>query len=209
MFNPNEIYNIGRPMNHCLLCGADIIEQEKHPSMIDYSEMDSVRKDYCFNCWQKIENRQFFSFWIAKRIKPGPDKRTTRAERNKILIQLFLSLYNSGEKHRYRSHLFLLAHLLMKYNVFKWKETISANDIKDNAEMNLSLDINAIKEDDSELQSSKNDENPQEEFIASSFIVFIQKDTGEEFTIEDVPLDDESLVEIKKEIDANLEGKEI
>ncbi len=206
-----EGYNIQRPMNHCIICGADIVDQEKHPSMLDYSDNDSIRKDYCFNCWKELDNRKFFSFWIAKRIKPGPDKKTTKIERNKSFLQLFISLYHSKEKYKYRPHLFLLSHFLMKYQVFKWKETISANESERNFDIKLDIDIKDNREINSESDSEKNEnitDSSSPAYSASGYIIFIHRETGDEYTVEDIPLDDENLVNIKKEIDSAFEIKE-
>lgn len=212
MLNPGEGYNIQRPMNHCLLCGADIVMKERHPSLIDYSEEDSVRKDYCFECWSKLNNHKFFSFWIAKRIKPDPDKKITRLERNRTLLQLFLSLYASQERAGFRAHLFLISHLLMRYQVFKWKETktIAELDSAQLQKLNLEL-LPPLSKDGAQHEEAGHGDEAQipEEFVPSSFIVFIQKETGEEFIIEDIPLDDEKFLEIKRELDSQLDGKEL
>ena len=206
MIDSKDIYGIQRPLNNCLLCGADIIDQEKHPSLIDKSDEDTIRKDYCFNCWEKIENKKYFSFWVAKRIKPGPDRRTTRAERNRSLLQLFLSLYNSDQQ-RFRSHLFILSHLLMRYQVFKWKETKFVEKTEQD-ESQLDAELPTTPDIGSQPTNISIEPEQSPSYQPANLIVFERRETGEEYIVEDVSLDDESLIEIKKEIDSITEIKE-
>ncbi|MFP4379481.1 MAG: hypothetical protein ACLFUS_03175 [Candidatus Sumerlaeia bacterium] len=81
------------------------------------------RLDYCADCWQKIKDQAYFSFWIGKRKQSDlPPKKLNRAERNMALVALFDSLNeHNGAESNYTPHLFFLAHLLMKYKIFKWK----------------------------------------------------------------------------------------
>ncbi|MCX7014062.1 MAG: hypothetical protein NTW86_16165 [Candidatus Sumerlaeota bacterium] len=119
---------IQRPSEKCLLCGADLVEARKHPSAIQPEGEDSVlRKDYCPRCWEQLDDEQFFSHWMAKR-EPRPERtRISREERNRLLLAYFehLSRVDSSEMEALEreARRFFLAHLLMRFRVFRWKST--------------------------------------------------------------------------------------
>lgn len=80
------------------------------------------RADYCESCWNKMKEEAWFSFWIGKRTTSDlPKKRLNRTERNLALVALFDSLSDriDGEND-FTPHLFFIAHLLMKFKIFKW-----------------------------------------------------------------------------------------
>jgi hypothetical protein len=81
------------------------------------------RYDYCEKCWEEIKDKAFFSFWVGKPNESNlPPRKLNRAERNMALVALFDSLAErSGSENDYTPHLFFLAHLLMKYRIFKWQ----------------------------------------------------------------------------------------
>jgi hypothetical protein len=80
------------------------------------------REDYCLKCWKELKERAYFSFWMGKRDATSlPPKKLNRAERNVVLAALFESLLERhDEENDQAPHLFFLAHLLMKFKVFKW-----------------------------------------------------------------------------------------
>jgi len=112
-----------RPAKNCLLCGVNIEKAEQHASILNLSETEeALRKDICPKCWTQISKPEYFSFWVTKRYQEGPtseERRLAKSERNQALWALFNVLYaqNSDEL---GPHLFLTAHLLMKYRVLQF-----------------------------------------------------------------------------------------
>lgn len=78
-----------------------------------------MRQDYCPACWEKVRQKNYFSFWIARREAPKPRKIKNRKERNAALLAYFDVLVQKNDS-AYAQHLFFLAHLLMKFSVLKW-----------------------------------------------------------------------------------------
>ncbi len=78
-----------------------------------------TRQDYCPACWEKVRQKNYFSFWIARREAPKPRKIKNRKERNAALLAYFDVLVQKNDS-AYSQHLFFLAHLLMKFSVLKW-----------------------------------------------------------------------------------------
>jgi hypothetical protein len=117
----DKYLNISRPNKNCLLCGGSLVEIQKHPSiLVDSQEEMALRKDFCHKCWDQINNKDYFSYWITRRIAPDPKRKFSKKERDALLLRLFESLYQkTDEKSIYI--LFYLAHLLMRYKVFAWK----------------------------------------------------------------------------------------
>lgn len=116
-------FEIEKPGDHCLLCAKSLTDQEKHPSILTSEENKQIRKDYCAECWRKLRDRNYFCFWVAKRLKPTPSKSEGKRKVKTMLYNLFKSL-SAQSSPDYSAHLFVLAHLLMKLKVFKWLETL-------------------------------------------------------------------------------------
>ncbi len=93
-------------------------------------EPEFIRLDYCDACWAKQKEQAFFSFWIAARKNTDqPKKKLNRTERNLALQALFDSLSDhNGDENDYTPHLYFIAHLLMKYKLFKWTPSIEDPD---------------------------------------------------------------------------------
>lgn len=132
---------IGRPTNSCVACGAEIAHAGKHPSVLrqrsetpENLEGDSAddlgprREDYCAACWQELSEKDFVGFWLAKREPPKVRKIESKKERNAGLLAWFEHLQLQNPDDEIRQSLFFLAHLLMKYGVFKWQRTETADD---------------------------------------------------------------------------------
>ena len=128
-----ELYlKITRPQNVCVKCGAAINQEGHHPSAIfsastptaTGSEEDEavLRQDFCPTCWQEVVGTDYYSFWLAKRERPKTRKIQNRKERNTTLLAYFDYLYQQNDAVN-AQHLFFLAHLLMKFSVFKWVRT--------------------------------------------------------------------------------------
>jgi hypothetical protein len=92
------------------------------PKPAEEEEASFLRHDYCTACWNDLKERAYFSFWIGKRSLAGlPPKKLNKAERNVALAALFDSLADrSDEDPGLAPHLFFLAHLLMKFKIFRW-----------------------------------------------------------------------------------------
>lgn len=121
--NPQNYLHFRRPENNCLLCEKPIHAGGHHPSVIRYSETEEViRNDFCDACWQQMEDRQYFSFWVTNRIEAptAEERRLMRSERNEALWRLFAALHDS-QTQDVAPQLFLLAHLLMRYKVLAFK----------------------------------------------------------------------------------------
>ena len=115
-----QYFNIKRPEKSCLLCGCSLLDAEKHPSILVHGGDEPLRKDFCPKCWERLQDREYFSYWITKRLKPASDRRLTRKERNDLLLRMFESLYQQNDE-KNATMLFYLAHLLMRYKIFNWK----------------------------------------------------------------------------------------
>ncbi len=114
-----------RPHDQCLLCGTSLPSAGRHPTVLEFDDKEeAVRRDFCPACWQKAGNPGYFSFWVTKRIS-GPtaaERRLAKHERNEAFWRLFLALHGA-QTDEYRTQLFLLAHLLMRYRVMTFKGT--------------------------------------------------------------------------------------
>lgn len=131
-----ELYlKIGKPQNVCIRCNAPIAEAGKHASALlepgsQYittppTEDGPVRQDYCTDCWRELAADNFVSFWLARRDPPKPRKIQNRKERNAVLVSYFETLKGKSDTESCQTQ-FVLAHLLMKYGVFKWVRSETA-----------------------------------------------------------------------------------
>ena len=131
-----ELYlRIGRPHNTCLLCGKPIAGDLKHPSMLapepiaagpGASHDDSLRRDYCSDCWaSSAKDEDYVGFWVTGREPPKPRKARTKKERNVARFSWFEAIQSKDDPEM-ATRLYLLAHLLMKYGVFKWVKSEAA-----------------------------------------------------------------------------------
>ncbi|MEO8376070.1 MAG: hypothetical protein ABI579_00230 [Candidatus Sumerlaeota bacterium] len=116
----DQYLKFSRPHNSCLLCGKALNVDGRHPSLIQLSDKeDTIRQDFCSECWEKKQSGDYFSYWVTKRVNSeSPEqRRLNRAERNEALWRLFAALYESKDAPELAPQLFLVAHLLMKYKV--------------------------------------------------------------------------------------------
>lgn len=142
-----ETLKIESASNYCLSCNKLLTEEDHHPSILKEEESKETgyeRKDYCSNCWKKIQDKNYYLFWIKKRIKIKKDKTISKKERNQIILSYFNYLQSKDKEIilkdeaipqeqdiesvnqtiDYKYHLYFISHLLMKYGVFKWKKDI-------------------------------------------------------------------------------------
>lgn len=148
MLEKADYLRVGKRGGVCAKCGASLEEADRHPSVLR-EEFDATdiapeveqpvpqeqqhpvkeeqapfsRYDYCPKCWAELKDSAYFSFWIGRRIEEDlPPKKLNRAERNMALAALFDSLKErNDEETDYTPHLYFIAHLLMKYKIFKWQ----------------------------------------------------------------------------------------
>lgn len=121
---------IAKPQATCVLCGAPLAEAGKHPSVLvapeaaQNGESDDIprREDYCPRCWEDRASKNYVGFWITKREPPQPRKVQNRRERNARLAAYFDYFYHE-DRVAHAPRLFFLAHLLMRYGVFRWLRT--------------------------------------------------------------------------------------
>jgi len=113
-----------RADRECLLCGTSLPDVGKHPSILKFGEKaETIRQDFCPKCWGQMEHREYFSYWLTRRLNEGPspeERKLVKAERNERLWALFNALY-AERSEELAPHLFLLAHLLMKYRVLAFQ----------------------------------------------------------------------------------------
>jgi len=123
-----DFSSIPAPSDKCVVCGRDLALVNKHPSLLNVDDQDRAeRRDVCPECWEKMGEGDFFSFWLTQREPPKPDSRITREEQNRRLLALFERICGLGED-RFRPHLYVLAHTLMKRRLFKWEGTEKGED---------------------------------------------------------------------------------
>jgi len=121
--DPIDFSAIPAPSGKCMVCDRDLASVGKHPSVLHVDEKgEPQRRDICPDCWEKMADRKFFSFWLTQREPPKPDPRVTREEQNRRLMALFEQMRDSGDE-RFRPHLYVLAHALMKRRLLKWEGT--------------------------------------------------------------------------------------
>lgn len=118
------LLTINRPQKLCMNCNAPLDVIERHPSILRTVQKRQIeRLDYCPECWRQMKDEVYESFWITKRvIKPQRVRKLSRKERNTALRALFESLWERREAEDVGPHIFLLAHLLLKWGGLKWKK---------------------------------------------------------------------------------------
>jgi hypothetical protein len=150
MLETPDYMQIGKRRTHCAGCGVSLVEETRHPSVLlereqvapsgetnapsdapaapapsDSSESPAPfeRLDYCAKCWDEIKQAAYFSFWVGRRTENDlPVRKLNRAERNLALAALFDSLSErDASEGDFKPHLYFLAHLLMKFRIFKWQ----------------------------------------------------------------------------------------
>jgi hypothetical protein len=187
MLNEADYLHVSKRRTHCAGCGASLVENECHPSVLvapegagewetpfdpahaeaasqadapdaappaadaetageeeskpptkgpekdaapdaESSETNDafLRLDYCATCWADIKERAYFSFWIGRRTESDqPPRKLNRVERNLALAALYDSLAERDDSETdFTPHLYFLAHLLMKFRIFKWQPGI-------------------------------------------------------------------------------------
>jgi len=123
-----DFSTIPAPSRKCVVCDRDLAAVSKHPSVLELTvKGDPHRRDICQECWEKMADRQFFSFWLTQREAPKPDPKIAREEQNRRLMAMFEMMLDAKED-RFRPHLYVLAHTLMKRRLLKWEGTQKGED---------------------------------------------------------------------------------
>ena len=128
--NDVDFSAIPAPGHKCVVCDRDLAALGKHPTVLDVTEKgDPQRRDVCRECWDNLadNDRKFFSFWLTQREAPKPDPKIDREEQNRRLMALFEQWRDSNDD-RFRPHLYVLAHTLMKRRLLKWEGTEKGED---------------------------------------------------------------------------------
>jgi hypothetical protein len=115
------LLSISRPQKLCMNCNAPLDTIARHPSVLRLAAHAAERADYCPECWQLLKDEAYDSFWITRRV-PRERPRLNRRQRSAALRALFESLWERREEENVGPHLYLLAHLLMKWGGLRWKE---------------------------------------------------------------------------------------
>ena len=119
---------IPAPSRKCMVCDRDLAFVTKHPSVLRVSDKGiPQRSDVCPECWEKMADRKCFSFWLTQRAAPNPDPKIAREDQNRRLMALFEMMLDAKED-RFRPHLYVLAHTLMKRRLLKWEGTQKGED---------------------------------------------------------------------------------
>jgi hypothetical protein len=164
-----DFSSIPKPGQKCAICGCDLAQVSKHPSVLQTTESGNAeRRDVCPACWEKMPEHDFLSFWLSRREPPRPDPRLSREQQRAALMRLFEQMLTANEP-RLRAHLYVLAHTLMKRRMLKW-------------------------------EGSEKGEDGIEQ------IVFRNLATDELIRIEEIDLEDASLVAVMRDIEGALAG---
>ena len=131
------LQRISKPQPACIKCGAPLMETGMHPAAViarngadlfDAAPEEIMREDFCTECWEKSEEREaFLAHWLAKREPPKPGKARTRKERAAMLDQWFGWWQDQPESLERDRHLYIIAHLLMKYLILRWQKTVQTD----------------------------------------------------------------------------------
>ena len=119
----NKQYEINRPAEKCVMCGKPIIGMTKHPTTLhaDDSQNALLRNDYCETCWEKVKEKDYFSYWVTRRVpRSGKEERQKKETARQTAIRLFEQMMQSEDEDR-TARLYILAHLLLRFRIFKWK----------------------------------------------------------------------------------------
>lgn len=119
------LLSIGRPRKVCMNCHQPIEKMDRHPSVLKQQDEKAVQRfDYCPECWQQMKDEVYESFWITHRMPPQPRQvKLNRREKSTALRALFESMWEQRDAEDVEAHLYLMAHLLMKWGGLKWLES--------------------------------------------------------------------------------------
>jgi hypothetical protein len=104
-----EYFKVAKPGNKCLDCDVDLRLEERHPSVMTEEHWEAAdakaedadmpnmrRQDYCAECWAKVKDEGYFSFWLSRRKPSAMFERERKKFRKARLLDLFIILYDSN-----------------------------------------------------------------------------------------------------------------
>ncbi len=113
---------IERPRAHCSECNAPLEDLERHPTRLILLAEAPLRRDTCPDCWDLVRSEAYHSYWVTRRLKPEPPTpRLSRREKALAVRALFESLWDQREREDLDDHLYVLAHLLLRWGGLKWR----------------------------------------------------------------------------------------
>lgn len=111
-------WNITRSERRCEPCEKIFEEGDPYVSALFDRDAAFVRKDYCTDCWDALEDRSgVFSFWRARVPGAGEDKKPMLDE--SVVMDFFLRLSGTDEEKRLNFRYFL-ALILMRKKLLKF-----------------------------------------------------------------------------------------
>lgn len=111
---------IRKSSRHCSACGKEFDHEEPHLSMINETEDEYEREDFCMPCWsQRARNwaDNSYSFWSTRYIDPSVENEAP-PEQYAPLRRVFYDAFESEEKTEL-AIAFISAHLLRRQKVFR------------------------------------------------------------------------------------------
>ncbi|MFQ5963988.1 MAG: hypothetical protein ACE5KZ_06870 [Candidatus Scalinduaceae bacterium] len=112
---------INKGSKSCFNCESIFKEEEDYFSAIYDTDNIFTRKDYCLDCWNKIKEREIFSYWRTKVQKKSDT--VQRYASTDVFYDLFLKLENESTptsvNFRYVLSLYLMRKKVLKLNAIK------------------------------------------------------------------------------------------
>ena len=118
-------WSINRGSHVCFLCEKTFPEEEVYLSALYDENNEFLRKDFCFECWDKKDNENSFSYWKTK-ISKKPEKVERYAK-----IDVFYDLFNKLENEKDLSRVnfrYVLSLYLMRKKVLKLISSHKSNE---------------------------------------------------------------------------------
>ena len=160
MFEESIYAKLEKPADHCVSCGVTLDNFKHHRSALVEVSEQAVRRDICPHCWEQMNPGEYFSFWLSRREKKDPQRKLSRKEISEMLLNLFDALYEARDE-KYQTHLYVLAHLLMKQKTFKWEKTTRDDEtivlVFSNLRSGEVVEIPEVELDDNGLVETKQD----------------------------------------------------
>jgi len=109
-------WSINRGAHVCFLCEKIFPEEEVYLSALYDENNEFLRKDFCVECWDKIDNENSFSYWKTKISKKH--EKVEKYAKIDVFYDLFNKLENEKELSRVNFR-YVLSLFLMRKKVLK------------------------------------------------------------------------------------------
>ena len=122
-------WNISRSQRRCSRCDKEFAEEEAYYSALFDTGAEFERKDFCPGCWAAPDGShrgQAFSFWKTEIPKAGEQKRVFVDDA--VIFDFFQRLASEEEQPVKRNFRYILALMLMRKKVLKFKDVVREND---------------------------------------------------------------------------------